>query len=220
MYIEEKIFKRCKLNLDKLTTYGFKKKKDKYEYSCNFCNDDFKAYFSVSMHGDVTGKVYDLEMDDEYTLFRIDANHGEYVTKVREEYKKLLMDIKDKCFDKELFIGNQSNRITKYICDKYKVKPEFLWEKYEGAGVFRNKKNNKWFGIIMNVDKSKITRGSGEIEVLDLKSANVSSEIKIKGIYEAYHMNKKNWISIILDDTLSDSEIIKYIDNSYILINK
>ena len=35
------------------------------------------------------------------------------------------------------------------------------------------------------------------------------------GYYPAYHMNKKNWISIILDDNLSDEDIIDLISKSY-----
>ena len=35
-----------------------------------------------------------------------------------------------------------------------------------------------------------------------------------KGIYTAYHMNKKNWVSIILDDTLKDEEIMKMVELS------
>ena len=33
-------------------------------------------------------------------------------------------------------------------------------------------------------------------------------------------MNKKMWITISLDDTLSDNEIIKYLDKSYEIINE
>ena len=43
---------------------------------------------------------------------------------------------------------------------------------------------------------------------------------EINGIYDAYHMNKKSWVSIILNDTVSDELIIKLIDNSYSLLNK
>lgn len=32
-------------------------------------------------------------------------------------------------------------------------------------------------------------------------------------------MNKKNWLTIILDDTVSDEEIIKYIKKSYNMVN-
>ena len=36
-----------------------------------------------------------------------------------------------------------------------------------------------------------------------------------KNIYPAYHMNKKNWVSIILDESLSNDEIFNLIDISY-----
>ena len=93
--------------------------------------------------------------------------------------------------------------------EKYNVKPEFLWDNFEG-GVFRNKKSNKWFGVIMNINKSKIIpKENGEVEVLNLKLDNdVEKYLKIKGIYPAYHMNKKNWMSIILDDTICDNKIL------------
>lgn len=32
-------------------------------------------------------------------------------------------------------------------------------------------------------------------------------------------MNKKNWLTIILDDTITDSQIFNLIDDSYNLIN-
>ncbi len=35
------------------------------------------------------------------------------------------------------------------------------------------------------------------------------------GIYPAFHMNKKCWVSIILDGTLPDSEIRRMVDESY-----
>ena len=41
-------------------------------------------------------------------------------------------------------------------------------------------------------------------EVMNVKvlPADVKNLILEEGIYECYHMNKKNWVSIILDDTL------------------
>ena len=42
----------------------------------------------------------------------------------------------------------------------------------------------------------------------------------IKGIYPAYHMNHKMWISLILDDTLSDSLIMELVSKSYNLTKK
>ena len=116
----------------------------------------------------------------------------------------------------------QSNRIANLILEKYQVQPEFLWEKDPHFGVFRNIYNQKWFGIIMNVDKSKIMPNlSGEIEILNLKlDDKVGESLKIRGIYPAYHMNKKSWVSIVLDDSLSDEEIMAYVQVSYSLVSK
>ena len=49
--------------------------------------------------------------------------------------------------------------------------------------------------------------------------ADVKNLILEEGIYECYHMNKKNWVSIILDDTLEDSQIEALLKQSYILTN-
>ena len=39
-------------------------------------------------------------------------------------------------------------------------------------------------------------------------------------IFEAYHMNKLHWITLLLDSNLSDNQIFNLIDNSYNLANK
>jgi predicted DNA-binding protein (MmcQ/YjbR family) len=38
-------------------------------------------------------------------------------------------------------------------------------------------------------------------------------------ILPGYHMNKKNWNTIIIDGTLSTRQIKEFIDNSYSLVN-
>lgn len=221
MNMEEEIFKRSKVNTSKLLDYGFKKLDDKYVYEKEFLRF-FKAIISVDDNSKVKGRVIDLKIDDEYTNFRIEGELGSFASKIKDEYLNILNDIKEKCFDNNYFIFSQTNRITKYIKDKYKVEPEFLWEDTPGCGVFKNQDNHKWFGIIMNLDKSKIIENkSGEIEVLNVKLDKETDEyLKVKGIYPAYHMNKKNWVTIILDDTLIDNDIINLIDKSYMLVNK
>ena len=131
---------------------------------------------------------------------------GEYVSKVREAYKDILIDIKNNICDTNYFIFDQTNKVNKYIKDKYNIDPEFLWEKTPGCGVYRNKDTKKWFGIIMNIDYSKLDRN----EIIELLNKN--------GYYKAYHMSKVDWISIVLNDTLSLDEITSLIDKSYDLV--
>ena len=34
-------------------------------------------------------------------------------------------------------------------------------------------------------------------------------------VYPAYHMNRRNWISVVLDDTLSDDEVAHLVRASF-----
>lgn len=215
MEIENKIFKSYTLNEDKLIDYGFIKEDYGYKYLKKIMHNTFQAIIVIDENGIVSGKIYDLETECEYTNFRVKDVTGEFALTVREEYENILKDIRDKCFSKKYFIYSQSNRITDYIGKKYNVLPEFLWEKSPQYGVFRNSKSNKWFGVIMNIDKSKIaSTEKGEVEVINLKLDDLKY-LERKGVYPAYHMNKKSWVSIVLDDSLKDEEIIDLIDISY-----
>jgi predicted DNA-binding protein (MmcQ/YjbR family) len=221
MNIEKDVFKRNIIDFNKLKEYGFEKKETSFLYSKKILNGSFKVDIFIDLNGNVDGKIYDLDTNEEYTNFRIDSLSGNFVSQVREEYINVLNDIKEKCCKSEYFIYKQSNRIADYIYDRYKVKPEFLWDNTPGCGVFRNKRNNKWFGIIMNIDESKINSNHGEVEVINVKinENNLDDYLLINGIYKAYHMNKKSWITIILNDTLDDNIITSLIDESFDLVN-
>ena len=215
------MFKRTNVDLKKLEKYGFKKEKNNYVYEKQFLNNDFRAMITVDNNGIVGGKVIDLQVDEEYINIRTEMT-GEFVNKVRDGYKDILIDIRKNCFETNYFISNQTNRINKYIKEKYNSEPEFLWDKFPGYAVYRNKNNNKWYGIIMNLDLSKLDGGTGEVEIINVKlnEDKIQKLLKQKGFYEAYHMNKTDWISIILNDTLKDEDIILLLDESYNLISE
>ena len=215
MNIEQDLFKRSTLIPDKLLSFGFVKEGNIYKYSTKIMNDKFRV--DIEVNEDVIhGKIYDLSTNDEYTNFRIE-DFGAFSNTVREKYIEVLKNIRNNCFVSKYFIGSQSNRIANMIVKNFNCEPEFLWEKNPGYGVFRNTPSDKWFAIIMNIDKSKVvSKSSGEVEVINVKSDdNTEIYLKKKGIYPAYHMNKKSWITIILDDTLSDEEILNIISASY-----
>ncbi len=221
--MEEEIFRHMKVDFNKLIDYGFKKENNLYVYSQNIMNNTFKVIIKINTKGIPSGKVFDLVTDEEYTNFRIENISGSYVGQVRKEFKSILQDIKNKCFFKKDFLNEQSNRISQKIEQIYKVVPEFEWEKYPGYAIFRNSMSQKWFGIIMNIAKEKIEeKAKEEVEIINLKvdPNKISKLLDKKGFYKAYHMNKKHWITIILNDTISDKGIIKLVDESYFLTTK
>ncbi len=213
--MEEEIFKRAKVNINKLLEYGFKKSKDKYIYECDIDNS-FKTIICIDKNNKISGKVYDKEFNDEYLNFRTNSE-GLFSNEIRNKYKNILLDILDKCYIKNEFIFNQTNRVVKLIKDKYNINPEFLWNKDPNCAVFRHKNNNKWFMIIMNIDYSKIDKDrKSKIEIFNIKLDDKTEfYLNEKGIYECYHMNKKKWVSVVLNDTLNDNYIMELIDISY-----
>lgn len=220
--MEYDLFKKCIFDYSKLLNYGFKEENNIYYYEKYILDNNYKICIKVE-NNNVKGKIFDLIFNDEYLNLNVDSNLS-FNNKIKEEYFKMLKDIKVKCTNESLFIFKQSNDITCYIKRKYKVNPEFLWKKSPGDGVFRNKNNKKWFGIILSVSKNKLDLKykQEEVEVINLKLDEdiIKELIKIDGFYNAYHMNKKSWISIILDNTLDNEIIYSLIDHSYNNVNK
>lgn len=213
----EEIFKNCQIDFSKLITYGFQKEENNYVYQTTIINDTFSLKVIITEPQKVTVEVYDLMTNFPYTNYRVEKETGSFVTKVREEIKETLLDIKEKCATTSYFETAQANRITKKMIDKYHSYPDFAWPKYPHYAVFRNPQNQKWYGIIMKIKGEKLKAKKGEVEILNVKLApeKVTQYLSYQVFYPAYHMNKKNWLSIILDETISDELILSLITESF-----
>jgi len=223
MSIEDNIFQRFAPNFEKLADYGFKKTKNTYKIEKIFKNGLFKAEISIDSKGKVSGTVYDTENNDEYLPLRIQGVEGAFAGEVRADYEAILEDIKEHCFSKNYFVLPQSNRITNLIIDKYGDYPEFLWEKFSDAAVFRNPESKKWYLAILDIDRSKIQdKRKGFIETAQLKldPKKIEQLIKQDNFYPAYHMNKKYWMTVILDETVSDEKIMELVAESHSFTEK
>lgn len=69
----------------------------------------------------------------------------------------------------------------------------------------------------MNVSGNKVNRKDKNIDILNVKldKDKIIELLKRNGFCKAYHMNKKNWITIYLDNSISDEEIMDYIEESH-----
>lgn len=215
MTLEEEIFKKRELDTKKLLEYGFIKNNDYLEYKKLILNNTFEIVITVK-ENKINGKVIDKEFDDEYLNYRLENQTGEFVNTIRDEFVHTLEDIKENCTINKLFVNDQSNRLVNLILKKYSDSPEFLFND-DTTGVFRNKNNKKWYGIILNVDYKKFYKKDGKVDIINIKlnPNKIDNLINEKGFFRAFHMNKKSWVSIILDDTVKDEKIMKLIDESY-----
>ena len=215
LHIEDEIFLKKKFDFDKLESFGFSIVDDKYIYKEDFMDSNFKAIIEIS---DVLkGKVIDNFSDEEYIPLRIESYDGEYVCKVREAYKSILKRIADACCIDVFFASDQANRIANLIYERYGVKPDFPWN--DDNGVFRHLDTRKWFSLIMFVSIDSLLK-NGDRHMLNIMNVKIDTSkrdelYEIKGIYPAFHMNHKMWVSIVLDETISDDKIMKLIQCSF-----
>lgn len=218
----DNIFQNKKLNSKKLLNYGFKKGKDSFSYTTKLLEGDFRLDVEIKAPNIVETKIVELETNEIYTLHLTDSQ-GTFIGKIREEYQNKLTDIVQKCFESNIFKTEYAVKIIEYIRKKYNNEIEFLWEKFAGNAVARRTDNNKWYLALLTVQKNKLGINSNElIEIVDLRAdkKEVPELIKKDNIYPGYHMNKQNWITIILDGSMDIEEIFEYIDKSYILAAK
>jgi len=214
--IEENIFKRAEINKNALAGYGFRQAKGFWILERPFMNGDFKAVISLDSAGHFSGSVYEIATQDEYLPLRVEGMGG-YATEVRNAYIEILKDIKEKCCHENVFIFPQTNRLADEIYKKYGDKPVFPWDDFSG-GVFKNPTNGKWYAIVMAINVQKVDKKlTGEVEVMNIKLApdKIKELLEKQGFYPAYHMNKKNWISILLNDTVPDKVFLALLDESH-----
>ena len=55
------------------------------------------------------------------------------------------------------------------------------------------------------------------VDVINLKIVpnDLEKLVKTNGIYPAFHMNHKSWISVTLNDALKDDKVMELTDNSF-----
>ena len=212
-----------KANIQKLKQYGFKKKGDKYSYSVDIMNGDFTLNIDILNENEIRTELIEKAFNEPYTLHLVEDAQGTFVGQVREEYEKIIDKIKEKCFEKRAFEWEYSYKILDYAKKKYNSPAEYLWEKFPRNAVCRRQDNEKWYFALLSVQGSKIGLKTDEIvELVDLRAPfdDVPKLLKQPNIYPAYHMNKKHWITIILDGSMPLDEIYKFIDRSYELAKK
>ncbi len=223
MWNFEKVFLNKKPNFNKLTDYGFSRENDFYIFSADITGNMFRLDIRVTDNGKTEITVTDNDSNEEYILIFSDGAVGTFVANVRAECEEILKDISEKCFDLDVFKGQQTKLISLYIEEKYGIKAEHLWENSPCNAIFRHSKSNKWFAVLQTIEKQKLgVKSNDEIEILNLKETpeNVSRLVDGKRYFTGFHMNKKHWYTVCLDKTVPIEEIYRQIDKSYNLINK
>ena len=114
------------------------------------------------------------------------------------------------------------DNVLQYAKTTYGTTPERLWRSHPDFLVLRHEDNQKWYGLVMDVEREKLhlpddLRKEDDVDILNLKcDPNLAGSLMANpGIFPAYHMNKVNWISVLLDGSVPEKQIFSLLDLSF-----
>ncbi|MEZ7743007.1 MmcQ/YjbR family DNA-binding protein [Gemella sp. 20925_1_85] len=201
---------------EQLNGFGFKEEEKKLIYRKEILDGSFLIEL-VLVDSQLLIEVYDLEFDEIYSLFSVDSAVGEAVQNVREYVENLISSI--------LGLADQSGKIGLEVidyCNKYGGNHVNPFKKHPDILAFVNEKN-KWYALLLAVEYNKLNKNTDittKVKILNLKypTDKILDIIDNQNIFPAYHMNKKHWISIVLDKNVKLETIKELIDISYSLV--
>lgn len=106
--------------------------------------------------------------------------------------------------------------VFSWVKEVYGTEPDYPWNDWNA--VLRHKGNNKWYGVVLEISEKKLgLTGEGIVDVINVKCDPVliGSLREQSGFFPAYHMNKENWISILLDGSVPEDVIKNLVNMSY-----
>lgn len=207
-----------KLNKEKLKAYGF----IDHSYETAVMDGTMTLSITIADDGSLDSHVSDKETGEEYVLYRVKESKGAFVNKLRTETGRIIDSIISSCYDADVFKGKQAKEIISTTEQRYGDTLEYPWGIEDGAAVIRNRKTRKWYVLLMVVPKKRLTRkdkdeGNAEVLNLHLKEETIAFLVDGKTFFPGYHMNKRHWISILLDGSLPRKEWESLIEESHSL---
>ena len=201
---------------EQLKDFGFTEEAKKLVYRKEILDSSFLIEI-VYIDSQFLIEVYDLEFDEVYSLYSVDSAVGETVQNIREHVENLLRSI--------LVLADQSGKISSEVidyCNKYGGNHVNPFKKHLDILAFVNEKN-KWYALLSDVEYNKLNKNTDittKVKILNVKypTDRILEIIDNKNIFPAYHMNKKHWISIVLDKNIKFKAIKELIDISYSLV--
>ena len=214
------IFKSYQLNQEKASAYGFIENEGVWSDTFQILDGDFVMTVSITTDN-VSFQVFDQETGDLYPQVHMESMRGSFVGSVREACLEILYQIRKACFDVQDFICPQTKRIMAQVQEKHGNQLEYLWEKSPDTAVLRHEDSQKWYAVLMRIPWDRLDKGrEGLVEAVNLKYDQVTDLLSQNGIYPAFHMNKRYWISLPLDDTLTDEKVLELFERSWFLTSK
>ena len=123
-----------------------------------------------------------------------------------------------------------ADELDKFIMENFGgVLKDCPWEDAPGYVVYRHGDNWKWFALKFAASKEQLLRlknddvilndyADGEmVEIVNVKvdPEMIADVVKVVGFLPAFHMNRKYWVTILLDNEVDATRVKALVEMSY-----
>lgn len=208
---------KWKLKEDQLQKLGFEKKKDGYLLNKPLKEQGLVLVVTITDQA-LDYQVYDQINKQEYIVYKMPKANGPFVESIRNQIDETINLVKQECLEPDMFQSRQAQMLIETALECYQSPLEYLWDDYEGA-IVRRQDNHKWYALfsLLSLDKLGLEKEKREVLNLHVLEPESKELIDHKRIFPGWHMNKKRWISIVLDESLSDKELLALLHHSFLI---
>lgn len=220
----ERVFKDRRLCEERLVPFGCVRGEHGFLYRAELSGGRLRMEFEIRADGtvNVTMRGMDGEVREMPSLTQKTVSSMED-RQLRREYEEELWHVAECCFEPDFFKSDPARSLVTHVRKAYGDELEFLWRQSPGSAIVRRKDTEKWYAVFLAVPRLKLGGSSRErIEVLNVRvcPAGLDGLVDNHSRFPAYHMNKKNWISLCLDGSIPVKELMERLETSYRLAVK
>lgn len=212
----ERVFRDRKLCEEKLLPFGCVRVENGFLYRTKLLNGQACMELEIHADGSVSVTVHNADGKN-IRRFAQGVEDRLQERDLRKEYEEELWHVAECCFEPDFFKADPAGSLITHIRKTYGEELEFLWRKLPGGAVVRRKDTEKWYAVFLAVPRLKLGGSSREkVEVLNLRvcPGELDSLVDYRSRFPAYHMNKKNWVSLCLDGTVPSDELTARVETS------
>ncbi len=113
---------------------------------------------------------------------------------------------------------SQKEELIAYSREIYGITGDHPFPRDLVSEVLRHPENRKWFALFMEMDRAKLGASVSEnVTVMNLKcDPYLAGSVQDgRSIFPGYHMNRRNWITVVLDGSVSMDQLRSLLDLSY-----
>ncbi len=208
---------------EKLVPFGFRQETDGYYYQKPIMEGDFELEVKIELDGSVSVEVYDTQLNEPYLAWQV-SRPSSYAQKVKQAVDQILDRILATCFQEPLLKSGQGQKLLAYLDQTFEDDVDHPFRRYPEFFSYRTPQQ-KWYALFVTIKRRKLDLGKEKwsetalddlVEVVNIKvdPEKLPQLLTEKGIYPAYHMNKKSWVSIVLDGSMANAELFTLVTQS------